>query len=125
MSKIWNDFSEGLFYARRDADETWSQPVALPTKKSSGSASHPVLVVRGERLALIYSTLNNAWLQRGVFEDGRPILDEAVKIANHVVPRCSQGLLLTDDGRAVMLCGKDTVWVLHAPVGELVRGDGE
>ena len=118
---VWNDFSKGLRYVRREPDGTWTAPLNLLDPQASQYAKHPHLLTRGDRVALIYSNNQGAYLLGGKLVNGEPEFNEPIKIANHVVPRWNRTMHLTDNGQAILMCGDDTVWLLRASLDDLLN----
>ncbi len=108
MHLVWDQFGQMLYYARRDAEGHWGEPIGIAEKGEP--SSNPQLLVQGDRLVLIFTGNQNAFLRRGTLRDGVLKFGEPLKIAPHTAPLLSTSPLVTADGRVVFLCGQDTVW---------------
>jgi hypothetical protein len=121
MHLVWDHFSLTLYYSRRNSEGAWSEPVEIPLKDENSRPSHPQLIVRGARLALIYDGNQSAFLRRGKFKDGEPIFGEPIKIASHTARVIGTTPLTTSEDRVTMLFGGNTVWTQSASVDALLN----
>jgi hypothetical protein len=115
-----------MYYALRDREGHWSDPIEIgEIEGPNRRASHPQLVLQGEKLALIYTVNQSAFLRRGVLEGGTPKLGQPVKIAAHTAQLMTTTPQLTGDDRIVFLSGADTVWKQTATIKELLKAGSE
>jgi tetratricopeptide (TPR) repeat protein len=115
---VWDHFGQKLMYARRGKGGGWSAAVELTKAGQNAAASHPRLLLDGERVVLVYEK-SGAWLRPGRITEAALELGEPVKITNHVAPLSSLYLPPRGDGPVTALCGEDTVWVRTVGRGEL------
>ena len=117
MHMVFDNFRRGIDHSVSADGTKWSAPkLLLPADSPQGQ--HPQLIVRGGRAALIYETNEGAFLRSMALKTGK--LGPAVKITNHVVPLAGSRLTVTPDGQVVILAGTDTVWVLRAPLEDVL-----
>ena len=107
---VWDHFGQTLYYARRDAEGRWGEPLDIAEKAPNQRSSNPQLILRDDQLALIYTANQSTFLRRGKLQDGSPRLGEPVKLAPHTAPLISALPLFTADDRIVLFTGADTVW---------------
>lgn len=119
---VWDHFSQTLYYSRRDPGGTWCEPIEIPGKEHSPRRSHPQLIIRDNRLALIYEANQSGFLRLGAFKDGVPTFGEPVKIATHTAPLIGTSPLTLPADRILILCGSNTVWTQAVSIEELLNG---
>ena len=107
---VWDHFGQTMYYAQRNAEGRWSEPLDIAEKGPNQRASHPQLLLRDDKIALIYTVNQSAHLRRGELQDGSPRLGEPLKLAPHTAQLISALPLLTADDRVVFLTGANTVW---------------
>lgn len=119
---MWDHFSQTLYYSRRDTDGTWCEPIEIPGKEQSPRRSHPQLIIRDNRLALIYEANQSGFLRRGDFNDGVPTFGEPIKIATHTAPLIGTSPVTMPADRILILSGGNTVWTLAISIEDLLNG---
>lgn len=122
---VWDNFAQTLYYSRRDPDGTWSEPIEIEGKEQSPMRSDPYLIVRGNRLALIYGANQTGFLRRGSFRDGQPTFGQPIKIASHTVRLIGISPVSTSSDRVTLLTGANTVWTQTATIDALLGGKPE
>jgi len=120
MHMVFDSSGRGIYHSVSADGAKWSAPkLLLPAAGPKGErVSHPQLIVRGGRAALIYETKKGGFLRSMALKTGE--LGPAVKITNHVVPLSGSRLTVTPDGQVVILAGADTVRVLQAPLEDVL-----
>jgi len=115
-----------IAYSRSDDGRTWTQPVTLIPKPRGGRAWRGQIVFDKSRACVIYEDSRGAQLCR-LTMGLKPGLGVTVKIAGRHTPLNAMRLCRTRDGRAVLLAGAESVFLLEARTRELVgaRGDAE
>lgn len=118
---MWDHFSQTLYYARRDVDGAWSDATEISGKEVDPRRSHPLLIVRGERLALIYNGNQTGFLRRGEFKDGQPTFGDPIKIASHTARLVGMIPQTPSVDRIALLSGGNTVWLQTASIDALLN----
>ncbi len=122
MHLVWDHFAQTLYYSHRDREGAWSDSIEIPANGDENPRrSHPQLVVRGERLALIYDGNQSAFLRRGEFKNGEPVFGEPIKIASHTARLIGTTPLTASTDRVMLLFGGNTVWTQSASVDALLH----
>ena len=120
MHMVFDNFSRGIYHSVSADGTKWSAPKPLlPRDGPEGQGtSHPQLIIRGGRAALMYETLKGGFLRSMALKTGK--LGPVVKITHNVIPLSGSRLRVTPDGQVVILAGADTVWVLRAPLKDVL-----
>ncbi len=121
---VWDHFAQGLYYACREPDGTWSEPAEIAQPEAQPRRSDPRLFLHEDRIALVYDANQTTYLQRGLLQNGVPTLGPPIKIAAHTA-RLIGASPPTADGRVLFLTGGDTVWSHATTVEALVKAPAE
>lgn len=117
---VWDHFSGTLYYSRRETDGRWCAPIEISGKEQNPRRSHPRLIIRDNRLALIHDADQDTFLRRGELIEGVPTFGEPIKIAAYTAPLIGTSPLTTSADRILILCGSNTVWTQAASIEELL-----
>lgn len=120
---VWDHFGQTMYYAQRDAEGRWSEPLDIAEKGPNQRASHPQLLLRDDKIALIYTVNQSAHLRRGKLQDGSPRLGEPVKLTAHTAQLITTQPLTTAEDRIVLFSGADTVWKHTGSVKAILGGE--
>ncbi|MES2788541.1 MAG: hypothetical protein V4719_02895 [Planctomycetota bacterium] len=118
---VWDHVHQTLYYSRRETNGKWCESIEIPGKEQSPRRSDPHLIIRDNRLALIYNASQDAFLRRGELIDGVPTFGEPIKIAAYTAPLIGISPLTTSADRMLILCGSNTVWTQAASIEELLN----
>ncbi len=120
---VFSDFRRGGLMHSHSADgRTWGKPVLLVPRERGQDLRRSQLLLRGDRVALIYrgGRSHIEWLRRGRLGPDGLKLGEPQAIT-HVLARLNgMRVHVTPEGEVLALAGRDRVWLLRAKLAEIL-----
>ena len=117
---VFDNFHRGIWYTRSKDGTAWNEPAERFSPPQDRSASHPRLIVRGERAAMVY-VAGGANMRHGTFEGNAPKMGRPVKIATHTAPLSGAGGVVATEGKLHVVVGSKTLWRLTAELKDILR----